>query len=129
QRGPPRPCGVPEIGNLAGVRAPPPPPPPGPKNALASILPSRPGTVSKASHTVSGATNVAPASITLRRARRCHAASAAASCSRELTPSASSSVQRAGKVIRPSPAAIATPPPTPYPPPPLSLPTRPPPPP
>ena len=81
---------------------------PGPKNTLGSMVTSRPITVSKLSHTVSGATSVAPSSMTLRRARFWKTASAAASCSRELTPSASSGAQPTGSVTSPSAAAIAT---------------------
>ena len=82
---------------------------PGPKNTLGSMVTSRPITVSKLSHTVSGATSVAPSSMTLRRARFWKTASAAASCSRELTPSASSGAQRdRQRASSPSAAAIAT---------------------
>ena len=60
------------------------------------------------SHTVSGAIRVAPSAMTLRRARLWNTASAAASCSRELMPSASSAEQPTGIAMSPSAAAIAT---------------------
>jgi len=57
---------------------------------LGSIVTSRPIAVSWQSHTVAGSIRVAPFSITLRRSRACITASASASSTRELTPSASS---------------------------------------
>ena len=74
---------------------------PGPKNTLGSMVTSRPMLVSKLNHTVSGAISVAPPCMARERARRWNTASAAASCSRELTPIASSSEHATGRVIEP----------------------------
>ena len=69
---------------------------PGPITTCGSIRTSRPILASNDRNTVSGAISVAPSVIARRRSRSCSAASAAASCTRSLTPMTSfSSATRA----------------------------------
>ena len=97
-----RPCGCARrsMWQLARISTPSSTTTPGPKNTLGSMVTSRPICVSKLNHTVSGAISVAPACMARERARRWNTASAAASCSRELTPIASSSEHTTGRVAQ-----------------------------